>query len=86
MDWGPNEAINGEEQSNEVQHQLSISEKSGQDCAEKKADEQSKKDLKNLQKKKSSKKMKNKVRFFRHFPLQKYRFKMKSFDFSRAKF
>ncbi|VDK79605.1 unnamed protein product [Litomosoides sigmodontis] len=62
MNWGPNEAVNDEEQPNEVQLQLNIPEKSGQDCAEKKAGEQSKKDLKNLKRKKSSEKMKDKKR------------------------
>ncbi|KAL3997743.1 Utp14 family protein [Acanthocheilonema viteae] len=59
MEWSPKEAISSEEQSNKVQHQRGISENSGQDDAEKKTDEHSKKDYKKL-KKKSSKKMKNK--------------------------
>ncbi|CAG9539242.1 unnamed protein product [Cercopithifilaria johnstoni] len=59
MKWGPKEAVSSEEQPNKMQHQRSISGNSGQDCAEKKADEQSKKDRKILKEKKSCKKMKN---------------------------
>ncbi|EFO22486.1 Utp14 protein [Loa loa] len=59
IEWGPKETMSSEEQSERAQHQHDISENSGQDCAEKRADEQPKKDLK-ISKKKKVKKMKNK--------------------------
>lgn len=71
MERGPEEATSGEEQSNKGQHQRHVSENSAQDCAEKKANEQSKKDDKFLKKKKSSK-MKNKVCLLRYFSLDSF--------------
>ncbi|VDN85429.1 unnamed protein product [Brugia pahangi] len=60
IEWGQEDAVNNEEQSNETEHQQDISINSEQDRTEKKVDKQSKEGLKNLKKKKKSKKMKNK--------------------------
>uniref|UniRef100_A0A1I8ED54 Utp14 protein n=1 Tax=Wuchereria bancrofti TaxID=6293 RepID=A0A1I8ED54_WUCBA len=60
IEWGPEDAVNSEEQSNRTEHQQDISVNSEQDRAEKEVDEQSKEGHKNLKKKKKSKKMRNK--------------------------
>lgn len=85
MEWGPEEAVSNEEQSDRLSHQQDVSENSEQCSSEKRADEQSKKDLKILKKKKSSKKMKNKVRLYRLFSL-KCTLNVDSFGFSKTKF